>query len=102
MRTVKIVFQDCPFCGARKAWGDKQQSIAKRRNIQIEKVSFVAPEAKGLMESAAASGIKAMPFFTDGKHFVKSLEDLPAQKKPAQRKRKKITKKKEELNGDIQ
>lgn len=95
-KVIKLVFQDCVFCGSKKEWGDEQLKIAAKKHYQIEKVSFVAPEATNLMKKAVKSGIRSMPFFTDGEIFSKDLRDFAPKRNMA----KKSSKKKVSKNGN--
>lgn len=95
-KTIKLVFQDCVFCGSKKEWGEEQLKIAARKHYQIEKVSFVAPEATVLMKQAVKAGVRSMPFFTDGEIFTKDLRDFAPKRNTA----KKSSKKKVKKNGN--
>lgn len=90
---IMLVYIDCPDCASRKDWADRQYAIADKNNLHIRKVSFVMPEAKGLMLTAKNKfGINSMPFFTDGKKFSKTLEDFVEKSKAAKKSRKKKSK----------
>lgn len=94
---IMLVYMDCPDCGARKEWADRQYSIAEKNKLVIKKVSFVMPEAKKLMLAAKKSGIRSMPFFTNGRKYSKDISKfIPKAKAPA----RKITKKKAKKNGN--
>lgn len=72
-----LVYQDCPMCGSRKWWGEKQISFAKARKATIRKVSFVSSEGQKYCFEALQAGKASMPFFTDGEgHFGKDLQEL--------------------------
>ena len=72
-----LVYQDCPMCGSRKWWGEKQISFAKARKASIRKVSFVSEEGRKYCFEALQAGKATMPFFTDGEgHFGKDLQEL--------------------------
>lgn len=72
-----LVYQDCPMCGSRKWWGEKQISFAKARKSTIRKVSFVSTEGRKYCAEALQAGKATMPFFTDGEgHFGKDLQEL--------------------------
>lgn len=74
-----LVYQDCPMCGSRKWWGEKQISFAKARKATIRKVSFVSEEGHRYCFEALQAGKATMPFFTDGEgHFGKDLQELVA------------------------
>ena len=90
---IMLVYMDCPDCGSRKEWADRQYAIADKNNFHIRKVSFVMKEARGLMLSAKNKfGINSMPFFTDGKKFSKTLEDFVEKSKAAKKSHKKKSK----------
>lgn len=77
MKEYILVYQDCPMCGSRKNWGDKQISLAMARKASIRKLSFVSPEGNRYCAEAIKAGKASMPFFTDGEgHFGKDLEEL--------------------------
>ena len=70
-----LVYQDCPMCGSRKWWGEKQISFAKARKATIRKVSFVSSEGQKYCFEALQAGKASMPFFTDGEgHFGKDYQ----------------------------
>lgn len=72
-----LVYQDCPMCGSRKWWGEKQVSFAKANKSTIRKVSFASPEGNKYCFEALQAGKASMPFFTDGNgHFGKDLPEL--------------------------
>jgi len=72
-----LVYQDCPMCGSRQWWGEKQISFAKARKATIRKVSFVSEEGRKYCFEALQAGKATMPFFTDGEgHFGKDLQEL--------------------------
>lgn len=86
---IMLVYMDCPDCGSRKEWADRQYAIADKNNFHIRKVSFVMKESRGLMLSAKNKfGINSMPFFTDGRKFSKTLEDFVEKPKRAKKSRK--------------
>lgn len=95
MPTIKLVYQDCPMCGAREDWGEKQTRIANESGLEIEKVSFASPEGSHLCKEAIYAGVTKLPFFTDGLIFRESLEDWTKGKKPARKTTKKTRKKTE-------
>lgn len=83
MKEFILVYQDCPMCGSRKEWGDKQIAKAKAKKATIRKVSFVTSEGSGYCAEALKAGKASMPFFTDGEgHFGKTIEDLIEDAKP--------------------
>lgn len=73
-KRVMLIYQDCPTCGNRKEWGELQLKIAEDADIEVEKVPFVSPKAKGLAMKAVKAGIPSYPFFTDGNKFSKNVE----------------------------
>lgn len=103
---ILLVYLDCPMCGRRENWGKKQTEIANTYGLKFRTVSFVSPEAKGLMMKAVQHGIKDYPFFTDGKKFSKTLADFVdnkqnvdyLEKKSTKSVKKKTTKKKRTTN----
>lgn len=77
MKEYILVYQDCPMCGSRQWWGEKQISFAKARRASIRKISFVSPEGEKYCFEALQAGKASMPFFTDGAgHFGKDLKEL--------------------------
>ena len=78
MSEILLIYQDCALCGAKKAWGETQLELAASNGQPVRKVSFVAEEAKGLCQKAVEAGIQMLPFFTDGTHFAKSVEEILA------------------------
>ena len=77
MKEYILVYQDCPMCGSRQWWGEKQISFAKAHKASIRKVSFVSTEGSKYCAEALRAGKASMPFFTDGEgHFGKDLEEL--------------------------
>lgn len=76
-KEIILVYQDCPMCGSRKDWGEKQIAAAKAEDASIRKVSFVTEEGRKYCAEALAAGKASMPFFTDGEgHFGSSVEGL--------------------------
>lgn len=102
-KEILLIYQDCALCGDKKEWGAAQLALASKASQPVRKVSFVAEEAQGLPAKAVKAGITSMPFFTDGVHFAKSVEELlglqKAEAKPKKSTKKKI--KKEEADGDV-
>lgn len=76
MATIRLVYQDCPMCGNRKEWGEKQTAKANAAGIEIEKLSFASPEGSHLCKEAIFAGVTRLPFFTDGKVFRESIDDF--------------------------
>lgn len=97
-KELLLIYQDCPLCGAREGWGDEQVAAAQKAGVEFRKVSFVAQEAQGMAQKALKAGIASMPYFTDGTHFAKTVEELLALTAPKKRVAKKV---KEEKNGDL-
>lgn len=83
---IKLVYQDCPMCGARKEWGEKQIAKANTAGLEVEKISFASPEGSHLCKEALFAGITRLPFFTNGLVFSESIdrfmEDAEPTKKP--------------------
>ena len=78
-KEIILVYQDCPMCGSRKDWGEKQIVDAAAEDASIRKVSFVTEEGRGYCAGALKAGKASMPFFTDGAgHFGRSVEELYA------------------------
>lgn len=76
-KEIILVYQDCPMCGSRKDWGDKQIAAAKAEDASIRKVSFVSKDGRKYCAEALKAKKASMPFFTDGEgHFGKSVEEL--------------------------
>jgi hypothetical protein len=93
MNKIICVYQDCPLCGNR---GKKLKKIIETKRLDVKKVSFASPEGKELCSEAIFKhGIKTMPFFTDGKKFADTLEELLAKPKKTTKKTRKTIKKKE-------
>lgn len=94
-KEIILVYQDCPMCGSRQDWGEKQIAAAKAEDASIRKVSFVTEEGRKYCAEALKAGKASMPFFTDGEgHFGKTVEELLAGAEPKQEKKpaKKIKK----------
>lgn len=76
-KEIILVYQDCPMCGSREEWGEKQIAAAKANDTSIRKVSFVTEEGRKYCAEALKAGKASMPFFTDGEgHFERSVEEL--------------------------
>lgn len=74
---IYLVYQDCPLCGARKDWGEKQVRSAVKNGFDFVKVSFATPLGRTLIQRAVFEHkIKALPFFTDGERFAVSVDEL--------------------------
>jgi len=87
-KEIICVFQDCPLCGDK---GKKLKKFILDKKFNVRKISFASPEGKELCYKAVVEqGIKTMPFFTDGKKFTTSIEELL--KKPKTKRIKKIKK----------
>ena len=93
MPTIKLVYQDCPMCGSRKEWGERQIEKAGAAGLEIEKISFASPEGSHLCKEAILAGVGNLPFYTDGKVFRQSITDFIKPEKPA---KKRATKRKKE------
>ena len=104
MRTVYLVFQDCPLCGDKgKARKIEIADVAKY-GIKVEKLSFASKQGSffcsELVLGHKAKGV-GLPFYTDGETYTNNLMDfieLPieqeAQKVRTPRKRKNNKRKK--------
>lgn len=97
MPTIKLVYQDCPMCGSRKEWGERQIEKAGAAGLEIEKISFASPEGSHLCKEAVLAGVGRLPFFTDGKVFRSSIDDFADAiiKKPKTTKKRTTTRKTE-------
>lgn len=89
MPKIKLVYQDCPMCGSREEWGERQVELAGAAGLEIEKISFASPEGSHLCKEAIFAGITKLPFFTDGLTFRESIDDFAdaalEKKKPAKK-----------------
>lgn len=94
MPTIKLVYQDCPLCGSREEWGERQLKLAEQAGIEIEKISFASPEGSHLCKEAVLAGMKKLPFFTNGLVFRESIDDFAAAAKPVEKPVQKSTRKK--------
>ncbi len=113
-KEVLLVFQDCPYCAPREAWGKEQTKVAQENGIKVLPTHFNTPGAKGLILKAESRGVDAMPFFTDGERFSYNLIDFvdgkpkdskteeAAEPKPSRAKAKTAKAVKEEADGDNQ
>lgn len=91
--TIKLVYQDCPMCGSRKNWGEKQLEKANTAGLEVEKISFASPEGSHLCKEALFAGVTRLPFFTNGLIFRETIDDF-IQKDEKAEKPKKTTKRK--------
>lgn len=91
--TIKLVYQDCPLCGSRKNWGEKQLAKANTAGLEVEKISFASPEGSHLCKEALFAGVTRLPFFTNGLIFRETIDDF-IQKDEKAEKPKKTTKRK--------
>lgn len=91
--TIKLVYQDCPMCGSRKNWGEKQIAKANTAGLEVEKISFASPEGSHLCKEALFAGVTRLPFFTNGLIFRETIDDF-IQKDEKAEKPKKTTKRK--------
>lgn len=79
-KRLVLVYQDCPMCGSRENWGEKQLATAKANNAEIEKMSFVSEEGRRYCREIIEAGKATMPFFTDGDgHFGATVDELLAE-----------------------
>lgn len=91
---LTIVYQDCPVCGNRKAWGERTIAKATEAGKEIRKLSFASPEGAHLCKEAIYAGMTKLPFITDGVKFSQEIGDfLEKPAKPAKKSTKKPTKK---------
>lgn len=96
MAKIKLVYQDCPMCGSRKEWGEKQIAKANTAGVEVEKISFASPEGSHLCKEALLAGITRLPFFTDGLIFRESIEDfVPVPEEPKKTTKRKRAKREE-------
>lgn len=98
--TIKLVYQDCPLCGSRKNWGEKQIEKANTAGLQVEKISFASPEGSHLCKEALYAGVTRLPFFTNGLIFRETIDDFIQKdekvEKPKKTTKRKTTRKKKE------
>lgn len=73
---VYLVYQDCPMCGAREGWGERQTEFATKNGYEVVKLGFYTDLAESFATKAIEAGIKGFPYFTDGKIFAKNLDDF--------------------------
>lgn len=85
MPTIKLVYQDCPLCGSREDWGERQLALAQEAGLEIEKISFASPEGSHLCKEAVMAGITKLPFFTNGLTFRNSIDDFAAAAEPVEK-----------------
>lgn len=78
---LTIVYQDCPVCGNRKAWGERTIAKATKAGKEIRKLSFASPEGAHLCKEAIYAGMTKLPFITDGVKFSQEIGDF-LEKKP--------------------
>lgn len=96
MATIKLVYQDCPMCGSRKEWGEKQIVKANTAGVEVEKISFASPEGSHLCKEALLAGVTRLPFFTNGLIFSESIEDfVPTTEEPKKTTKRKRAKREE-------
>ena len=88
VKTIYWVYQDCPMCGQKKNWAEKQLHIAGKHNFEIVKTSFATEKGRHLIRLAfEMKKLESLPFFTDGKKFSRNIEDfIPRQPKRKTRK----------------
>ena len=95
--TIKLVYQDCPMCGSRKNWGEKQIEKANTAGLEVEKISFASPEGSHLCKEALYAGVTRLPFFTNGLIFRETIDDfIQKDEKPKKTTKRKTTRKKKE------
>lgn len=103
-KEIMIVYQDCPTCGARKAWGEETIKTALNAKAFVRKVSFVTREGEQLIAKAIENGITRLPFVTDGITFAYDVKSvLEAESKPqTSEKKPKTTKKSKKVKAELQ
>lgn len=73
-REIIAVYQDCVLCGTK---GRRKIADYAARGIRIRKVGFTTPEGKELIHKAVFEHkIGSMPFYTDGKKFASTIDEL--------------------------
>lgn len=75
-REVLLIYQDCPYYGAREEWGKQQMEVAEKNDITVRETYYTFPGAKELILEAVSHGIKGTPFYTDGVIFSRELVDF--------------------------
>ena len=80
-KEIAIVYQDCPTCGARKAWGERTIEAIVKKGATYRKVSFASAEGQAHCAKAIAQGITTFPFVTDGENYAKDVQTLLEVKK---------------------
>lgn len=103
-KEILIIYQDCFACGSPENWSEKAKKTfeaCEKAGITPRKVSCFSQEGQAHAMAAIQAGVTTTPFFTDGKSYAESIEDLvqaeskpQAAKKPA-KKTKKATKESE-------
>lgn len=103
-KEIMIVYQDCPTCGARKAWGEETIKTALNAKAFVRKVSFVTREGEQLIAKAVEKGITRLPFVTDGTTFAYDVKSvLEAELKPqTSEKKPKTIKKTKKVKAELQ
>lgn len=75
-----VIYQDpCGSC----AWCSKTRRVARKHHIILNRISFVSPYAKKMLEDAKAKGWQGLPVITDGEKFSDKIEDFLPKKKKA-------------------
>lgn len=86
-REIICVYQDCVLCGDR---GKKLKQYIDTNGLNVRKVSFASNEGKELVHEALFEHkIGTMPFYTDGKKFATTIQELvekPTKKKESRKK----------------
>lgn len=95
---LTIVYQDCPVCGNRKAWGERTIAKALESGKEIRKLSFASPEGAHLCKEAIYAGMTKLPFITDGTKFSQEIDDFLEKPKKT---RKKAPKTEESDDGAV-
>lgn len=97
--SIALVYQDCPLCGAKKDWGEKQIAKANAAGIEVRQVSFASPEGQHLCKEAVLAGVEKLPFFTNGLVFRATIDDFIEAPKPKATKKRYTRKKKTEADN---
>ena len=91
-KEVICVYQDCPLCGDK---GKVVVEIATAKGASIRKVSFASDEGRELIHKALSEhGIGSMPFYVMDGRFSTSIDEVLAEPKPANKPKRKTTKRK--------
>lgn len=73
-KQIICVYQDCVLCGDK---GEKLKKLIVDKKLDVRKVSFASEEGRELIHTALLEHkIGTMPFYTDGKRYTTTLEEL--------------------------